>query len=102
MKNFETIKRFSQLIRITYVTLKTIATAFMRKANHLIYILFNPFPNTPFSDRPKLKEAAEDNWNVAIKGLKDTNYIENIVEKVKLLILNFTFFHNVCLKLFLQ
>ena len=29
---------------------------------------FNPFPNTPFWDCPKFKEAADDNWNVAIKG----------------------------------
>ena len=27
----------------------------------------NPFPNTPFSDRPKFKEAADINGNVAIK-----------------------------------
>ena len=27
----------------------------------------NPFPNTPFWDRPKFKEAADDDWNVAIK-----------------------------------
>ena len=30
--------------------------------------MFNPLPNTPFWDRPKFKEAADDNWNVAIKG----------------------------------
>ena len=30
--------------------------------------LVNPFPNTPFWDRPKFKEAADDNWNVVIKG----------------------------------
>ena len=29
---------------------------------------YNPFPNTPFWDNPKLKEAADINWNVAIKG----------------------------------
>ena len=28
---------------------------------------FNPFPNT-FRDRPKLKQAADDNLNLAIKG----------------------------------
>ena len=30
----------------------------------------NPSPNTPFWDRPKFNEAADDNWNVAaaIKG----------------------------------
>ena len=27
----------------------------------------NPFPNTPFWDGPKFKEASNDNWNVAIK-----------------------------------
>ena len=27
----------------------------------------NPFPNTPFWDHPKFKEAADNNWNVAIK-----------------------------------
>ena len=30
--------------------------------------LFKPFPNAPFLDCPKVREAAEDNWNVAIKG----------------------------------
>ena len=29
----------------------------------------NPFPSTPFWDRPKFKEAADDNWNVAIKWI---------------------------------
>ena len=41
----------------------------------------NPFPNIQFLDCPKFKEAADDNWNVAIKGFSDTDYIENIVEK---------------------
>ena len=41
----------------------------------------NLFPNTPIWDRPKFKEAADNNWNVAIKGFQDTNCIENIVEK---------------------
>ena len=31
-------------------------------------ILLNPFPNTLFWDLPKFKEAADNNWNVAIKG----------------------------------
>ena len=26
----------------------------------------NPFPNKPFWNHPKFKEAADDNWNVAI------------------------------------
>ena len=34
----------------------------------LILAIINPFSNTPFWDSPKLKEAADDNWNVAIKG----------------------------------
>ena len=34
---------------------------------HLVDEL-NPFPNTPFWDCPKFKEAADDNWNVATKG----------------------------------
>ena len=44
------------------------------KANSFSYTLdvnkntVNPFTNTPFWDRPKFKEAADDNWNVAIKG----------------------------------
>ena len=29
--------------------------------------MINPFPKTPFWDRPKFKEAADNNWNVAIK-----------------------------------
>ena len=24
----------------------------------------NPFPNSPFWDRPKFREGADDNWNV--------------------------------------
>ena len=34
--------------------------------NH--FVLLNPFPNTPLWDRPKFKEAADDNWNVDMKG----------------------------------
>ena len=41
----------------------------------------NPFPKTPFWDRPKFKEGADDNWNVPIEGFKDTDCIENIVGK---------------------
>ena len=41
-------------------------------------MLLNPFPGTPFWDRPIFKEATDDNWNVAIK---DRNCIENIMEK---------------------
>ena len=41
---------------------------------------FNAFPNTPFWNRPKFKEAADDNWNVTIKGFQGTDCIENIVE----------------------
>ena len=52
---------------------------------------FNPFPNTPFWDRPKFKEAADDNWNMAIKEFKDTDYIEKIVETGK--IAHFDQFH---------
>ena len=43
--------------------------------------ILNPFPNTAFLDRPKFKEALDDNWNVAIKGFLDIDCIENIVEK---------------------
>ena len=58
------------------------------------------FPNTPFWDCPKFKKAADNNWNVAIKGFLDTDCIEN-VGKGKLLILSiFTLFHNVFLKVF--
>ena len=67
----------------------------------IVWEWVNPFPNTPFLNRPKLKEAADDNWNVAIERFYDTHCIEYTVEKVKLLILsNFTFSHNVFLKLF--
>ena len=48
--------------------------------------LLNPFPNTPFCDCPKFKEAADDNLNAAFQGFQDTGSIENIVEKGKLLI----------------
>ena len=40
------------------------ATDFVRKTIKSI----NPFPITPFWNRPKFKEAADDNWNVDIKG----------------------------------
>ena len=43
--------------------------------------LFNPFPNTPYLDCPKLNEAEDDYLNLAIKGFQDTDCIENIVEK---------------------
>ena len=33
-----------------------------------IFLVLNPFPNTPFWDRPKFKEVADDNWNVAFEG----------------------------------
>ena len=46
---------------------------------HLLDI--NPFPNTLFWDCPKFKEAADDNWNVAVKGFNNTHCIENIVKK---------------------
>ena len=43
---------------------------------------FNPFLNAPSWDSTKYKEAADDNWNVAINnGYLDTDCIENIVEK---------------------
>ena len=61
-------------------------------------LLVNPFPNTPFWDCPKFKEAAENNWNVAIKDFKMQ---ETFWKKVKLLKMsNFTFFHNAFPKLF--
>ena len=41
----------------------------------------NPFPDTPFWDRSKFREAADDNWNVAMKGFLDTDCIENIDDK---------------------
>ena len=54
--------------------------------------------NTSFEDRPKFKEAADDNWNVdfKIQIAKKTLW-----KKVKLLILsNFTFFRNVSWRIF--
>ena len=33
----------------------------------MLYDLLNPFPNTPFRDHPKFKEAVDNNPNVAIK-----------------------------------
>ena len=41
----------------------------------------NPFPNTPFWISPNLRDAAEENCNMAIKGFSDIDCIENIVEK---------------------
>ena len=38
------------------------------KENELLDFLLNPFPKIQFWDHPKFKEAADDNWNVAIKG----------------------------------
>ena len=34
----------------------------------IMIFVFNPIPNTQFRERPKFKEAAADNWNVASKG----------------------------------
>ena len=39
------------------------------------------FYNTPFWDCPNFEEAADDNWNVAVKGFLNADCIENIVEK---------------------
>ena len=65
----------------------------------MTHFVFNPFPNTPISDRPKFKEVTDDNWNVDIKLFQDTDCIENIMEKGEIVILsNFTFSHNVFLK----
>ena len=52
----------------------------------------NPFLKTPFWDRPKFKEAADDKWNVANKGFQDADCIENIVEKGE--IAHFEQFHH--------
>ena len=38
--------------------------------------LFNPFPNTPFWDHPKFKDAADDNWNVAVNPLPDDKILD--------------------------
>ena len=46
-----------------------------------IVTVINPFPNTPFLDHPKFKEATDENSNVAIIGFLDTDCIEKIVEK---------------------
>ena len=35
---------------------------------------FNPFHITPFWDNPKFKEAADDNWNMAIDPLPDDRF----------------------------
>ena len=66
----------------------------LKAAANTIQSALNPFPDTPFWDRPKFKVAA-DKWNVAIKGSWDTDCIENIVEKGE--IAHFEQFH-----LFLQ
>ena len=56
----------------------------------------NPFSNTHFWDRPKFKDAADNNsGNVATNRFKDTDCKENIVEKGE--IAHFEQFH-----LFLQ
>ena len=44
----------------------------------------NSFPYSLFWDCLKFKEAADDNWNLDIKGFKDRDYIENILEKGKI------------------
>ena len=43
--------------------------------------IVNPYSNTPFWDRPKFKEGADDNSNVAITRFQDADCIENIVGK---------------------
>ena len=80
--------------------------SFIKKVMSLIFILesfplFNPFPNTPFWDHPKFKEAADDNWNVATERFQDTDCIENNVDKGEIAYLEqFHLFHNVFLKNF--
>ena len=49
-------------------------------SNQKQHQLLNPFPNTPFGDISKLKEAADDNCNVALKGLYHVDRRENINE----------------------
>ena len=59
-------------------------------------LYFSPFPKTSFWDLPKFKEAADDNWNMAMKGFQDTDCKESIVEKGEIdHFEHFTFFHNV-------
>ena len=43
--------------------------------------MLNPFPNTPFWELLKFREAADDNWNVAAKRFSSTDYTENVVAK---------------------
>ena len=48
----------------------------------IVWEWVNPFPNKLiWNYSPEFKEGADDNWNVAIKWFKDTDHIENIVEK---------------------
>ena len=54
--------------------------------NHIVCLLINPFPNTPFWDRPKFKEATDKNWNVANTGFQNTDCIEKIVVKCEIAI----------------
>ena len=49
-----------------------------------VCININPFPNIPFWDRPKFKEATDDNRNVANRGFFNTDCREDIVEKVEI------------------
>ena len=71
MENIMSYSFFTNLIRVFFSYLKT---------EHMAYFMVYPFPNTPFWDRPKFKEAADDDWNVAIKGYKIVDCIENIME----------------------
>ena len=41
---------------------------FGKELRRLLLSELNPLPYTPFWDRPKFKDAADDNWNVAIEG----------------------------------
>ena len=52
----------------------------------------NPFPNTPFWDPLKFKEAIDDNWNVAINAFPkkpcflrvwNTSFLKTLWEKEK-------------------
>ena len=91
--------------RVKYLSKLTQPIPLLKYITSLYSSLYNPFPNIPFWDRPKFKEAADDNWNVAINPLphnstfwraRDIWLWKTLWEKEKLLVTsNFFFFHNV-------
>ena len=74
----------------------------LRRVNNFLDV-FLPFPKRQILDSSKLKELADDNFEFKENGRKFSKWVENTVEKEKLLVTsNFSFSHCVFKRLVLQ